>query len=221
MTSGRLAAFGASAGSSGGLVEDQIDAATGAYDFVASEGTWRHSSYFLGLRRDDAVDPSDNFVENLFIFPVSPFGPEVTVATGETALHDIAIPMGKVTVNFSVLGGGLLSRPTLQMGCGQTDASGQVISRFTGSSSNLSQTDVTFGTVSFLAPAGACTVTAQATVNGTITSFGQIDVAVVAGVDQEVDLSGPVLSNIFPEPNLIVGTDSIVSQRLAIGVPSG
>ena len=210
LTSGTLNSYGASASSSGGLIRDQIDVATGAYDFVASEGTWRDNFYSLRFGRENATDPSNNFIENLSIFLVSAFAPEVTVVTGETAVRDIAIPMGKVVVNFSVSGGGLLSQPTVQIGCGQVDELGQQVSSSSGSSTNLSQIDVTLGTVGFLAPAGACIVTAQATVNGTFTSFGQVSVEVVPGIDQVIDLSAPVLSNIFPEPNLIVGTDSIV-----------
>lgn len=210
LTSGTLNAYGASASSSGGLIRDQIDIATGAYDFVASEGTWRDNFYSLRFGRENATDPSNNFLENLSIFLFPPFAPEVTVVTGETAVHDIAIPMGKVTVNFSVLGGGLLSRPTLRISCGQVDELGQTMSSFNGYSTNLSQIDVPLGTVGFLAPEGACTVTAQATVNGTFTSFGQVSVEVVPGIDQAIDLLGPVLSNIFPEPNLNVGTNTIV-----------
>lgn len=200
-------------GSAGDL---RADTFTGDYRIIASPGGWRIDRVNIDFERS-SMDAADNFSERLFITLLPSSMPAITIGSGETVLHDIDLPMGKVTVNFAVLGGGTLSDPQLDIGCARLGEAGVVLARFAGFSGAVGQVDVLEGVASFLAPEGACFVTAQAIVDGTLTSFGQVTIDVIPGVDQNVDIGGPSLSVDFPAPGLVVTASTIVVDGTATG----
>ena len=56
---------------------------------------------------------------------------------------------------------------------------------------------------------GTCSITAEATVDGSFTTFGKLTVDVVPGAQQVIDIGGPTLTVEFPEPDFITSNSSI------------
>jgi hypothetical protein len=113
------------------------------------------------------------------------------LAPGETTVQDIDLAMGKVTAQFAVLGGLTMSSPQVRFQCSRSGDGGQISLFFGGDSHGHAQDGVTEAVTSFLAPAGRCTVTPRAVVNGTLTSFGTAQADVEAGATTLIDPGFP------------------------------
>ena len=196
----------------GGSASLSGNATNGQYKLVLTDGEWRMNALRLNFYRNVLGDFSDRFSEYLYINFYNNFLQTATLTADDTVNRNFDLPMGKVTVNFSVLGGGTLSNPKLQIGCSLYDdqVPPQILMSYSGESTGLGQSNVPTGTASFLAPEGACTVTARATVDGTTTSFGTIEIDVEPGVDQDVDIGGPSLTITHPSPEFYTTNNTIV-----------
>jgi hypothetical protein len=209
-----------------GSAYDRIDAGTGDYDLVLSEGDWISSLLRLYFSRpathpdgylNTRVDLSDRSV----MYTSNP----ASLACGTTESRNHEYRMGQVTVNFSIATGGVMSSPQLRFGnCSYLDdeTSSLLYSYNFYASSNQSNVEV--GSVTFVAPQADCTrVEALAVVDGTTTTFGTFPLEVVGGVDVVIDIGGPVVSVTSPDANFCVAGDSLTVTGTAtddVGVVS-
>lgn len=198
----------------GGSSFDRINTATGAIDLVVSEGSWAVNRLSISFFRPQG-DP-DSFLSQSSSFFDLTLSTPLPVAAGGSASRDFDLPLGSVTVNLTVAGGGVLSNPQLDSGlCRELDpATGELLRTWSFFSRSSGQIDVPTGQVTFLAPRGTCTFRARAFVNGSLTTFGELEVEVTPGVDQTVDIGGPSLTlDLAPGQcfDLAVGGDLTVS----------
>jgi hypothetical protein len=192
----------------GASARDQLDAANGNYELIAVPGEWVASSLYLYAYD---TDPVDYLNESIRVYDRSVWdsnNPVSLAACGATATRDFDYNMGMVTVNFSVAGGDVLSYPRIQGYCYEYDANNVLLYYYYFSSTNSSQSNVSDGFVNFVAPQANCTgLRAEATVGGTQTTFGELDVEVIGGGEVVIDIGGPGLTIAEPEANLCINDD--------------
>ncbi len=194
-------------GTSGG----PIDPSTGDYRRVVTAGDdWSLQLITLKFLRTDP-----RFIDaGLTITTFEAQRDVVTLAPGESATRDLDLPTGTVTVNFSVAGGGTLSRPQLNGTCVRLDPiTGEEVTRYTFRGDNP-VTDVTEAAVTFVGLEGTCQVRARARVGGSFVTFGTFEVDVEPGVDKVLDIGAPILAVHFPDPEVCIDADEVTVRGL-------
>ena len=202
--------------SAGGRGIDTVDLLTGDYELVLSPGDW--SNYFsiwrfqnfssdLAELLNGRVSYQDFKVRNDPQFFVN-------IVAGQTATQDFNHKFGDVSITFSVVGGGLLSFPSLSGSCTRRNESNQTLYTYTfsafGGAPGIRQENVQEGIVNFTGQEATCTVTAVARVGGSNVIFGRFTIDVVAGAEIIVDIGGPTLDVQFPVPDEVIDATSIV-----------
>jgi len=193
---------GADPSTLGGFTEHRLNIQSGRFKLLASTGTWSLCpSTQLNFYNSS---PASYLKSRTRLADNSP--QKVTLISGQTVNVDCSYALGSATVNYSVAGGLLLSNPSL---------SASLINQPVGDSYRVytnaygQPDETTQGRVTFIGPSGTYRVTPRAIVNGSNTSFGQLQVEVVAGVDTVVDVGGPSLTISSPEPDSATTATSI------------
>ncbi|MBT8207528.1 MAG: DUF5011 domain-containing protein, partial [Acidimicrobiia bacterium] len=200
--------------SESGYSQDRLDLGTGNYDLIVTPGDWVIDGYRMTLNRSE-TDPDGYLNESIYVSDYVRRNDVLTVAAGETVYRDLDLPMGSVTITFTVSGGGLLSNPRLRASCYEySDSTGELLRYYNFNSSSTGQIDVTTGQVSVVGLKGDCTVIAQAYVGGSLTSFGEFSLEIEPGVEQEVEIGGPSLS-VDIESGFCIDADEITVTGLA------
>ena len=190
----------------GGSSRDMINTTTGAYDLIVSEGSWQPSRLyfrFFNSDPDNYLNQTLNFTDNQSL------SNPISGTAGETATRNFSFRTGTVTITFRVRGGGVLSAPRLVGTCQNQDEFNQLLSTYYIYSWGSTQSNVEEGRVTFAGMEGSCDITAEAYVDGSFTTFGQLTVDVVPGAQQVIDIGGPTLTVEFPEPDLITSNSRI------------
>ena len=208
VSGGVVVLAGNSTATSGGSSQDNLVPSTKAFDLIASPGLWRFNQVGVNYSRSaPSLFGSFNYFDNR---PTN----AVTLDPSETESIDIPIELGEVTLTLTVAGGGTFSNPGVSGSCIQRDAQNVILWQSSFSFSTSNQNNVQQGTVSFVTPAGQCTITPRVTINGQQVNLPNTTLGVVAGSSQTVDVGGPTLSNISPAPEAIIGGSSVsVSGR--------
>lgn len=149
------------------------------------------------------------------------------LSASQPFLQDLIVPMGSVTVKYRVTDGQTLSYPKITTQwpakCSYFDQAGELLYFWRPNVRVYDQQDVLTGEVVFHGPDAYCNdIKAEATVGGSITTFGIIDVEVISGVDVVIDIGGPTLS-VDVSPNTVFASESITVTGKAtddIGITS-
>ena len=168
----------------------------GSYLAVATLGAWAPRGISLYFVNPNAANYLSESLQ-LYDYRLD-LDPIVVAETSTTATYDLTYPIGSVTVNFRVLGGSLLSYPRLIGDCTLATPTRTLTQSIR--SWGDPQVNVPAGQVTFVATEGTCLLEASANVGGSTTLFGRVSVTIVPGAEQIVDLTGPVLTVIFPSP---------------------
>lgn len=200
-----------------GSAFDRMTPGSGDFDLVVTDGNWGVRTFAnVNLRR--AIDDPDGFLSERIYLHIDPAPLDlINLSCGETVERNYSVPTGRVTFNFSVAEGGVLTNPELRFGsCQKRDDSDQLVYSYSFDSFSQGQIDVEQGTVTFEGPAGDCdNIRARATVNGTLTTFAEIDgLEILPGVDVVIDIGGPSLEVTFPEPQQRVNADEVTVEGL-------
>ncbi|MCZ6563859.1 MAG: hypothetical protein O6948_13220 [Deltaproteobacteria bacterium] len=189
----------------GGRSSDNINRTTGAYDLIVSEGGWHPSDFTFQFYNSD---PSNYIYQRLNFTDNQSSSNPISVAAGETATRNFGFRTGTVTITFQVNGDGVPSGPRLTGSCQNRDEFDQLLSSYNLVSWGHYQADKETR-VTFAGMEGTCSITAEATVDGSFTTFGKLTVDVVPGAQQVIDIGGPTLTVEFPEPDFITSNSSI------------
>ncbi len=193
----------------GGSARDTTDTTSGAYNLIVTPGSWNPSYLQLSFYDPDPASYLNAYI-NLYDYQREPV---TLAAAGNVATRNLSYKTGSVAVTFQVLGGGLLSSPSLEGSCRlyeePGDSSSTLLSYYSFNSRNSGQVDVAEGEVILIGMEGTCDVIAKATVDGSITSFGELTVDIVPGAGQVVDIGGPALVVEFPEPDACSDVSSL------------
>jgi hypothetical protein len=188
-------------GSSGGTSPNRQ---TGAYRLVLPAGDWTvPSQLYLQFN-----DPDPSYLNEYLYFYDYQAG-TVTLAEGGSATRNLSYGTGTVTVTFRVVGGGTLSYPQLYGSCYRYGPGGSPLLWQYQFYSYGNQANVTEAPVTFIGMQGHCALSAYAQVGSSTTSFGQVEVDVVPGSTQVIDIGGPSLTVTFPSPDSITTNATI------------
>ena len=190
-----------STSTSGGSASTSVGVPTGDYSLILTAGSWTLGSLNVNFSESS---PSAYLQENLYFYDAQLAANPIAVPEAESVTRNLTYGIGTVTINYSVVGGGLLSYPNLNGYCVHPGTNTSYSFYSYGN-----QTNVTQGSVTFAGMAGTCTVEAWAQVGGSNTKFGSLSVEVVPGTDVVVDLGGPALTVTFPAAGYITSDASI------------
>lgn len=204
--------------SENGTSWDRCSLGTGVYNNIVTPGPWQTSSLQLNYYRSNGVDPY--FSQYLYLYDKRfQAGNAFDLDPGETETQNFEYSTGEVTIRFTVAGGGTLSDPRIYGNCvyeieppGGGDL--EEIWRYNLGSSTQDQEDVTEGVVTFVGMAGLCTLDARAKVGDTEVSFGQVELEVLPGSSQDIDIGGPSLTVETPMPDICVTGDVLTVSGL-------
>ncbi len=114
--------------------------------------------------------------------------------------HDLSYETGTAIIKFSRADGGTFTAPYLIANCRTYNESGHLDSYvYTNSRGHTNADKVTL--VGF---PGTYEVEAWAYVDGSLTTFGKVQVEIVSGVEKVVDIGGPALNVVDPVANSVV-----------------
>jgi len=200
----------------GGFARDLIDVNTGEIDLIVTEGDWNVYKYYFEFKK--TYDP-DNYLDSRAYF--SDFtkrdytnqlyydGTPVSVTTGQTVNnYDLSLQTGTVTINYSVIGGGTLSSPYVRGNTTIRDENNLILQGVTTYSYGLPDV-TTNGSATVVAFPSLYNFTAYAYVDGSLTSFGDLEIEVLPGTDIVVDIGGPELTVSSPSPELYTSSSSV------------
>ncbi|OFW10009.1 MAG: hypothetical protein A3H96_03385 [Acidobacteria bacterium RIFCSPLOWO2_02_FULL_67_36] len=187
----------------GGYSYAQMNLAARTFDSVVAPGSWRQSAVYLGFYRSTAPSLS----ASLYFYDNRPTS-SIALAAGETKTPAIDLALGEVTITMSVAGGGTLSNPRLQSAYCSYTVDGTTLWSFYPYA-NTYVSNVTQGQVTFLGPAGTCSVFPSMTVNGSNVTLAPISVTIVPGTTQVIDVGGPTLTMTSPAAEAIVSMPSV------------
>ena len=186
-----------------GSSRDRIDLSNGDFDVVVSPGPWNASSLYIRFYDPDPADYRNSWV-NVYDRSVMYNASRAELAScGDEELRDYQYNMGQVTVNFAVDGSEVLSYPRLYGSCYEYDDANQQIYGYYFDARNESQVNVSDGSVTFTTPQGHCpSLRAEASVAGSQTTFGELELDVIGGGEVIIDIGGPGVTLVEPEANL-------------------
>lgn len=215
LSNGYLRFYGASDSTLYGQGVERLQSGDTSYDAILSPGGWRSNRFDLNFIRpashEDGYLYSQIWLYDASVMPVD--NPASLADCGTVATRDFDYRFGKVTVNFTIANGGVMSSPRLQMfsdSCTETAEDSSLLYSYRLYQALSNQTNVEVGSVTFLAPQGQCTgIEAFALVDGSLTSFGTFDLEVVGGSDVIIDIGGPQVAVTSPESEVCLGGDQV------------
>lgn len=204
LSSGQIQYMGQSqTPAAGGQSYAQINGAAKTFESVVAPGTWRQSLVGLNFRQSAAP-----YLSADLYFYDNRTASNVTLAEGETRTSAIDLALGEVTITMSVAGGQALSNPRLNSAYCTYTVGGSTLWQFYPYASS-GASNVTQGQVTFVGPAGTCTVTPAMTVNGSNVALSPITLTIVPGTTQVIDVGGPTLTMTSPAAEAIVATPAV------------
>lgn len=199
---GTLGFAGVSAATSGGYSQDQLSTSSSSFDSIVSPGPWRQDFVSVFFYRQAP------YLFNYFYFYDNRPTAQVSVAAGETKSRNVDVPLGELTIGVSTSGGALMSSPSVSGSCTYRDASNtQLWSSYVYASNNA--TNVSTTQLTFAAPAGTCSLSVSASVNGSYVSLPSSTFQIVAGASQVVDIGGPTLTIASPGADAILNSSFV------------
>ena len=188
-----------------------------AYEVVATAGTWTVGVDQINFFENSLIDYVSGSLRS-FSGVEAPRVP-VTILDSSGAQQDFDLAFGQTTINFSVAQGSNLvfSNPSISGWCYKRDTNNiTVLQQFVSFSNNSSAAqNVTAAPVRIIALEGTCNLSARAQVGGSNLSLGSVTIDIVPGVDQVIDVGGPILTIASPEPDLITSGTSVTVSGTA------
>jgi len=203
----------------------------GHYRLVASPGIYQYGGPIRMSFYNYSRNPTDylNSVVSAYV------AEDITLSSEAELTQDFHFEMGLIKVNFFVTDDSevTFSGPGITGKCVRADGSESVV---TLHASNPELKDVSLGYVRFYGLEGNCEIYATAVVDGAHTSFGTINLDIIAGADQEVGIGGPELLVETPLPGSIweetvitvsgkvsddVGVDSVTINGIPASLSAG
>jgi hypothetical protein len=177
------------------MFRDQVDVSTGNYDMILAQGDWNvfYTTFHFRNNQCELCDPDNpKYVDSyLFVEDLERKKTENSFAFEGGELvnnHNISYETGSVTVKYHVNGGGTLTEPHLTaVNTDQTDYRVRI-----NASGIPDETEE--GEVTFIGLPGRYKVTAKATVNGSVTTFGDLEVEISAGGCTVTEIGAPVIT---------------------------
>lgn len=195
----------------GGNASDRLNASNGSFDLILTQGSWNLTNGSLSFYENDGTYLNSSLNFHYFSNHAT-HGQEITLAPGDTVEnHNFDIGTGTATINFAVEGGGLFSSPQVNGSCIIRDENNQPV-LYTSISASAPASDVDQASVTFVGTPGTYDIVARAYVDGSLSSFGELDVVIIKGTDVIIDIGAPSVTITAPVPlACAAGSSMIVS----------
>jgi hypothetical protein len=183
----------------------RVDNIEGNYNLALPHGEWSRyvSSFFFSN-----IDSGDDYLySQLHMYDYAQYYDTFFINSNETITgHDISYETGSATIKYSRSDGGVFTSPYLYAKNYQYNESNRLDSYVYVYAMGTADSDK----VTFVGFPGTYEVDAWATVDGSMTTFGKVAVEIEAGVDKVVDIGGPELTVISPDPGSIFMENLVV-----------
>lgn len=196
-----------------GYAYDRLSPSSGDFDLIVSDGDWRISQTYYTLSRN--TGHARGFLnERLNLYFPSNF---VTTSCGSTTRADYSFATGSTTISFAISGGQTLSSPRISGFCEYRDPStNDRLYYYSYNSYSSGQNNVQQASLSFEGPEATCTLKAEAAVNGSFLTIGNLTgINIEPGATVIIDVGGPTIANVMPETDFYIDADSIVVTGIA------
>ena len=219
VTWGRVSAYGvAGTPANYGYARDILNAETGKYDMVLSEGEWEVGSVVELIFSHAAIKLCDDLVDKYLNSSMTitdytrkaSMNGEVSLDAGQVIDDEnLTYQTGTVTIKFRVKGGGTLRNPALNGYCNVYDEGSNLTTK-TEIAAYGSSTEASEHEVIFVGTPGSYNLTATAVVGGTTVTFGKVNVEVEGGVCKTFEPGAPKLNIKTPKSGYSTCGESVV-----------
>ena len=193
----------------GGSARDNIDTNTGAIDLIATAGPWKLSNTSLNFYDSTPGSYLYSYI-NIYDYQATIFDLSAQDVINNVQLDYVT---GTVTVNYSIEGGGTMTSPYLNAYCSKIENNQTLMSVSGYAYGPYEETET--GSATFVGLPMNCNLTAYATVEGSQTTFGQLNVEILPGTDIVVDIGGPTLTVANPSPETYTTDTSVAVSGTA------
>jgi hypothetical protein len=219
VTWGRVSAYGvAGTPANYGYARDTLNAETGKYDLVLTEGDWEVASLVELQFSHATIKLCDDLVDKYLnsSMTITDYTRKASMK-GEVSLdggqviddENLVYQTGTVTIKFRVKGGGTLRSPALSGYCNVYDDSGNLETK-TEIAAYGSSAEATEHEVIFIGTPGSYNLTATAVVGGITVTFGKVSVEVEGGVCKTFEPGAPKLNIKTPKSGYSTCGESVV-----------
>ncbi len=165
-----------------------------------------YSTYVSAFSFYHPIAGEDYLNSYLYMYDYSKRGDLLFINPGEIIEgHDISYETGSAIIKYSIADGGVFSSPYINAKCYNYDENNTLQSYIYSNSRGLVNDD----RVTMIGLPGTYEVEAWAYVDGSLTTFGKVEIEIVSGVEKVIDIGGPVLRVSDPVAGAVVSENSI------------